>query len=606
MKKYLSFTLLMLSVLLIASCKKFEFNYESTGEAVGAFKLGSLSDNTILLLNSAAPATPVVFNWSTAESGVKDPVSYLWKLDLKTGDFTKPIWQVSSEKGGTATQLTLTHKSIDSLLGVAGIAANAKADVKWTVTATNSTGTNFTATPFNLSVTRFGVGITAFTIFAPASSTTPVNTDPGSTTDFFNFKWQKAYPVPTTNTIKYKVAFVKKQFDASGKALTPNFGDALFSIASNNNGVDTIGNFSYKQMSDSLNAHGMTDLSVMAQLQWAVIATAGSFSSQSVYFNDLYFTREVKVYIVGSATPGGWDIAKSTRMIEDPRFPGTYFSYIQLSGGNQIKFVNGQNWPPFAGAVDWGQDPAAAAGTITDAGEDNVPVATSGVYRVTFDLSNKKYYLQTAAFNGIGGMGMIGQFQGWSQPAVKMGYLGVNKFIYLTNMNTNDEFKFHDGNDWVNPTNNSNRWFAVDNANGDKMVVDPGSGFGSFKWTGANGRMRAIWDGSDPLNLKYSLSPASEMRVVGNGMNIPGVNDWDPGTSPQMTYLGNGVWSATLALKAGMEIKFVAGNTWNVFDYEDAGGGKIQYDGGPNFITPSTAGTYTITLNEQTGTYSIL
>jgi hypothetical protein len=118
--------------------------------------------------------------------------------------------------------------------------------------------------------------------------------------------------------------------------------------------------------------------------------------------------------------------------------------------------------------------------------------------------------------------------------------------------------------------------------------------------------MRAIWDGSDPLNLKYSLTPASEMRVVGNGMNIAGVNDWDPPTSPQMVYQGNGIWKATLVLKADKEIKFLAGNAWGAFDYESAGGGKIQYDGGPNFNTPATAGTYTITLNEYNGTYTIL
>jgi hypothetical protein len=96
------------------------------------------------------------------------------------------------------------------------------------------------------------------------------------------------------------------------------------------------------------------------------------------------------------------------------------------------------------------------------------------------------------------------------------------------------------------------------------------------------------------------------MRVVGNGLNIAGVNDWDPASSPQMVYQGNGVWKATLALKAGKEIKFLAGNAWGAFDYEDAGGGKITYDSDKNFSTPAVAGTYTITLNEYNATYSIL
>ena len=97
------------------------------------------------------------------------------------------------------------------------------------------------------------------------------------------------------------------------------------------------------------------------------------------------------------------------------------------------------------------------------------------------------------------------------------------RFIGIANMSTNDEFKFHDGNDWDNSANNKHRWYAVDNANGGKMVIDPGAGYDNFKWTGANGRVRAIWDGADPLNLQYSLTPATEMRVVGNGM--VGVNE---------------------------------------------------------------------------------
>ena len=125
------------------------------------------------------------------------------------------------------------------------------------------------------------------------------------------------------------------------------------------------------------------------------------------------------------------------------------------------------------------------------------------------------------------------------------------------------------------------------------------------------GRYRVIWDGRDVNNVKYEMSSATEMRVVGDGINKAGVNDWDPGSSPQMTYSGNGVWTITLALKAGKDIKFLAGNAWGAFDYEDAGAGtgagvrKIKWEGGDNFKTPATAGTYTITLNEKTQTVTI-
>ena len=131
--------------------------------------------------------------------------------------------------------------------------------------------------------------------------------------------------------------------------------------------------------------------------------------------------------------------------------------------------------------------------------------------------------------------------------------------------------------------------------------------------TNAPARTRVIWDGRDVNNIKYFISPAVEMRVVGDGMNQAGVNDWDPSTSPLMTYFGNGVWTITIALKASKDIKFLAGNAWGAFDYEDNSGQSqaigvnkaIKWEGGNNFKTPTTAGTYTITLNENTQTMRI-
>ena len=80
-----------------------------------------------------------------------------------------------------------------------------------------------------------------------------------------------------------------------------------------------------------------------------------------------------------------------------------------------------------------------------------------------------------------------------------------------------------------------------------------------------------------------------------------------------MVYGGNGIWTITLPLDANEEIKFLAGNDWGAFDYEDNSGGsqsvgaprKIQWSGGPNFRTPATAGTYTLTLNENLQTVTI-
>lgn len=604
MKK--SALLFLLCAAVIAGCQKAEFDGTINGEALGEFRLAAPSTNTVLVLNAALPSTPVNITWTASKPGVDIAPTYKWVVALKTGNIDQPILSVDANNSGKDTKLTLTYQQIDAAMATAGIATGGTAELIWSVVADNGTFKLRSPDVFNIKITRFRDGATPFIPLAPATSLATVTINPTSTTDDMVFRWTKSKPATGGPAITYKVLFAERKLDANGNELPIDWTAPLFSIVANNSGADSMANVNYKRLSDSLTAKGFTNLPTPVYLKWTVVATSGTWNQYADYSNSLVIVREVKVYVVGSATPGGWDIALSTRMIEDPRFPGTYFTYINLSGSSELKFVNGQAWPPASGAVDWGQDPTAPVGNITDVGESNVQVSGAGVYRITFDLSNKKYYLQTAVSNGIGGMGMIGAFQGWSQPATKMSYLGVNKFIYLANMNTNDEFKFHDGNDWDNGANNKNRWFAVDNGNGGKMVVDPGSGYDNFKWTGGAGRVRAIWDGSNTTNLTYSLTPATEMRVVGNGINQAGVNDWDPPTSPQMTYTGNGIWTITLNLRASKEIKFVSGNAWGAFDYEDAGGGKIQYDGGPNFNTPAVAGSYTITLNEYNGTYTIL
>lgn len=205
-------------------------------------------------------------------------------------------------------------------------------------------------------------------------------------------------------------------------------------------------------------------------------------------------------------------------------------------------------------------------------------------------------------------MGVVGGATGagWDPPSVfpnyALGYAAPNLFVGVFDF-TADGWKMIDDNSWNGGANANTvletRSYGSNTGSGSTMEVN-GPNFPNIT---TPGRYRVIWDGRDPNNIKYEISPAAEMRVVGNG--IEGVADWAPGSSPQMTYQGNGVWQITLALKANKEIKFLSGNDWGAFDYEDAGNGHIKWEGGDNFKTPSTAGTYTITLNEKTQTYTI-
>lgn len=278
-----------------------------------------------------------------------------------------------------------------------------------------------------------------------------------------------------------------------------------------------------------------------------------------------------------------------------------YYLYIYLPANAEFKITQGRSWD-----INYG----GSGGNLVVNGP-NLTVSTAGYYRISIDRVNMKYDIREGRMGFVGGA--IGA--GWNPPDVfpdyAMGAAATNLFVGLTDF-TVDAWKMIDGDSWNDGSNTvtETRSYGSSAAAGGTVEINGPNNFGAVPTAG---RYRAIWDGRDVDNVVYQLSPATEMRLVGDGIDEPGVDDWSPGTSPQMTYSGNGVWTITVKLKANRDIKFLAGNDWGAFDYEDASGGsqatgtprKIKWEGGDNFKTPAVAGTYTIVLNENAQTVTI-
>jgi hypothetical protein len=314
----------------------------------------------------------------------------------------------------------------------------------------------------------------------------------------------------------------------------------------------------------------------------------------------------VRLFMPGSyqgSTGNGtdWTPDNAPELIRDMRpeaLNKLYYAYMYLPAGAQFKFTQGRGWD-----VNFG----GSNGNLEQGGSD-LSVSTAGWYRISVDLANMKYDIREGRMGFVGGATGADWNPGATFPNFAMAPVANNLFLGVTNFTTGG-WKLIDNNDWNNGdiTATNARSYGSNGPSG-SMLETNGPNMPDVTTAG---RYRVIWDGRDPNNVKYEMSAANEMRVVGNG--IEGVPDWNPGASPQMTYSGNGVWTITLALKANQEIKFLAANDWGAFDYEDASGGsqavgtarKIQWEGGNNFRTPAVAGTYTITLNEHAQTVTI-
>jgi starch-binding outer membrane protein SusE/F len=314
----------------------------------------------------------------------------------------------------------------------------------------------------------------------------------------------------------------------------------------------------------------------------------------------------LRFYMPGSyqgATGNGtnWTPGDAPELIRDTRSAALnklYYIYIYLPGGSEFKVTQGRAWD-----VNYG----GSGGNLAQNGA-NFSVPTSGFYRISIDRANMKYDIREGRMGFVGGA----TGAGWTPPNVfpnyALGNSATNLFVGLTDFTTGG-WKLIDNNDWNNGD--------ITAVNARSYGATGGSG-STLEVNGANmpdittaGRYRVIWDGRNVDNIKYEMSPATQMRIVGNG--IQGVPDWNPGASPQMTYSGNGVWTITVTLVAGRDIKFLAGNDWGAFDYEDNSGGstatgtprKIKWEGGDNFKTPVVTGSYTITLDEKAQTVTI-
>ncbi|MBN8686375.1 MAG: SusE domain-containing protein [Chitinophagales bacterium] len=329
------------------------------------------------------------------------------------------------------------------------------------------------------------------------------------------------------------------------------------------------------------------------------------------YSNVVNVTIQSYVPILRFYLPGGyqaatgngnnWDPGTAPELIRDIRSSALnqlYYIYMYMPAGAEFKLTQGRSWD-----VNYG-----GSGGNLSAGGANLTVATAGFYRISVDRVNMKYDIREGRMGFVGGATGAGWTPANVFPNYAMGLASNNLFVGLSDFTTGG-WKMIDHNDWNNGdiSVTNARSYGSTGGSGSPLLVNDAN----MPDIATAGRYRIIWDGRNVDNVKYEMSPATEMRVVGNG--IQGVPDWNPGASPNMTYAGNGVWTITVTLVAGRDIKFLAGNDWGAFDYEDNSGGstdtgtprKIKWEGGDNFKTPTTTGSYTITLNEHTQTVTI-
>ena len=555
--------------------------------------------NAVTLTSSATAVTPgpadslkemVTFSWTNPEYAT-DTSNYKFIVEI---DSTGRNFSQKATKTVVGSLSTgFTGKELNDILLNYGFTLGTPYDLD--VRVVSSYGNNneqYTSNVVKLSVTAY-----EDPSVLTASATTVSPTLVTSTDNAVDFSW-----TPSFNGYSGTVTYTLQYDSATKNFANPQeiaVGPTMYNKSLNNGEIN--------ETALNVGIKGETAGSVEYRIKATTALGAISYSDPVTVLINAY-TPILRFYLPGgyqAATGNGnnWDPGTAPEMIRDLRssvLNDLYYIYIWLPAGAEFKITEGRSWD-----VNYG----GSGGDLTQGNPTNLSVGTAGFYRISFSRKNMKYDIREGRMGFVGGATGAGWEPGNVFPNYALGAAGTNLFVGLTDL-TVDQWKLIDNNSWNDGSNSvsETRSYGSAGGSGSTMEINTTTNFGAVS---SAGRYRVIWDGRDVNNIKYEISPATEMRVVGSG--IQGVPEWNPGASPQMTYNGNGVWTITLTLIGGKDIKFLAGNDWGAFDYEDNSGGStatgtpraIKWNGGGDFKTPAVTGSYTITLNEYTQTVTI-
>ena len=584
-KVFIATSTILTTVLFLVACNKVkDLPFYANGNAV------SLSASaTEIAPTPADSSNPVIsFAWTNPNyASDSSTYKYILEIDSAGRNFSKKF-----TKTVIGTQTTsLTGKELNAVLLGYGFTLGAPTalDVR-IVSSYGNNNEQYTSNVINVTISPYGDGSTL-----TASETAVVCDINTASQDVITFSWS-----PSFSGYSGAVTYVL-QSDST----TQNFDNPTETAVDAGTLSKTLTQGAVNETALDAGIPGGNTGSVDYRIKATTALGAVVYSNVVTVSVQTYFPL-LRFYLPGgyqaeTGNGNNWDPPTAPEFIRDLRsevFNDMYYMYIYLPANAEFKITQGRSWD-----INYG-----GTGGDLSIGGANLSVSTAGVYRISINRKTLKYDIREGRMGFVGGA--VGA--GWDPPSVfpdyAMGAPADNLFVGLTDFAT-DGWKMIDNDQWNNGSFavDETRSYGSEGASGSSMQVN-GPNFPNVTTAG---RYRVMWDGRNKDDIKYEMYPATEMRVVGDG--IQGVNEWDPGTSPQMTYQGKGVWQVSITLIAGKDIKFLAGNAWGALDYEDNSGQsnavgtprKIKWEGGDNFKTPATTGTYTITLNEYTQTVTI-
>lgn len=142
---------MMVAVLSFFSCTE-DMEYKDL-EVTPVTQFYSPVDEAAVTLQSSATAA-VFFEWASALAEDGNSPQYELVFDKADGDFSSPVYRMTSDDTGSRNYATVSHKTLDKIASLAGIGSGDTGKLKWTVVASRGISQAVTSLSRTMTVTR--------------------------------------------------------------------------------------------------------------------------------------------------------------------------------------------------------------------------------------------------------------------------------------------------------------------------------------------------------------------------------------------------------------------------------------------------------------------
>lgn len=354
-------------------------------------------------------------------------------------------------------------------------------------------------------------------------------------------------------------------------------------------------------------------------VQFRVVSYLGAYNKPLVYSNTVTISTTTftpvpsALYIVGDATPGGWNNPVPLPSQQFSRINAvSYGIVVNLTAGKSYLFLplNG-NWDHKYGGTSATGGNLLADGAVP--GSNTPAPATTGMYQIVVNFQTGTYTVTPFAATIPDNLYIVGGATdgGWANPVPvpSQQFTRIDAVTYgiITNLKAGDSYLFLPVNgDWGHK-------YGGTSATGGALLADgavPGSNTPSPATTGLYQILVNFQTGTYTVTPHTGFVPVpSNLYIVGDA-TAGGWNNPVPVPAQQFNRINLTQFELTVPLIGGKSYLFlpVNGDWSHKFGGASASGGALLADGavpGSNTPAPAVSGTYKIVVDFAANTYSV-